>query len=114
MGKKSLEKNSRNVLRRVLRNSRKESRKSSSPVFNSITPTSTTSNLKLDPNEPPTKLIKLINGSAILTSPMDKDNKMVHQGQLTLQQVIRWLVFVLRHSTDIEGFAGCWRRWACG
>lgn len=41
----------------------------------------------MDPNEPPTKLIKLINGSAIL-APMDKDNKMVHPGQLTLQQVM--------------------------
>jgi hypothetical protein len=78
-----------------------------------ITPTSTTSNLKLDPNEPPTKLIKLINGSAILTSPMDKDSKMVHQGQLTLQQVIRWLVLFFKHSTDFEGFTGRWRRWTC-
>jgi hypothetical protein len=41
---------------------------------------------KIDPNEPPTKLIKLINGNAIL-APMDKDNKMMHSGQLTLQQV---------------------------
>ena len=48
--------------------------------------TSTTSNLKLNTNEPPAKLIKLINGSAIL-APMDKDNK-IHTGQLTLQQVM--------------------------
>lgn len=41
----------------------------------------------MDPNEPPTKLIKLINGSAIL-APMDKDKKMLHSGQLTLQQVM--------------------------
>jgi hypothetical protein len=71
--------------------------KSSSPVITNmssvpacITPTqvtSTTSNMKMDLNEPPTKLIKLINGSAIL-APMDKDNKMLHSGQLTLQQVM--------------------------
>lgn len=70
--------------------------KSSSPLINMsavpacITPTqvtSTTSSMKLDPSEPPTKLIKLINGSAIL-APMDKDNKMLHSGQLTLQQVM--------------------------
>lgn len=73
--------------------------KSSSPAITNmssmpacITPaqvTSTTSNVKIDPNEPPTKLIKLINGrgSAIL-APMDKDNKMLHSGQLTLQQVM--------------------------
>lgn len=75
---------------------RKESKlnKSSSPVIMSsacITPTqvtsTTSSNLKADPSEPPTKLIKLINGSAIL-APMDKDNKMLHSGQLTLQQVM--------------------------
>lgn len=45
----------------------------------------TTTTSKLDSNEPPTKLIKLINGSAIL-APMDKD-KMLHSGQLTLSQV---------------------------
>lgn len=53
--------------------------------------TTTTSNIqqKLDQNDPPTKLIKLINGSAIL-APIDaKDNgkQMLHSGQLTLQQV---------------------------
>lgn len=71
--------------------------KSTSPIITNmssvsacITPTqvtTTTSNMKLDSNEPPTKLIKLINGSAIL-APMDKDNKMLHSGQLTLQQVM--------------------------
>lgn len=72
-----------------------KSNKSSSPVIMSsvpacITPTqvsTTTQSIKMDPNEPPTKLIKLINGSAIL-APMDKDNKMLHSGQLTLQQVM--------------------------
>lgn len=61
-----------------------------------ITPTqvtsTTSSSLKADPSEPPTKLIKLINGSAIL-APMDKDNKMLQSGQLTLQQVM-----VIKHS----------------
>lgn len=56
--------------------------------------TSTTSSIKMDSNEPPTKLIKLINGSAIL-APMDKDNKMIHSGQLTLQQVM----VIKRHAT---------------
>lgn len=42
----------------------------------------------MEQNDPPTKLIKLINGNAIL-APVDKDNKMIHSGQLTLQQVKR-------------------------
>ncbi|XP_070490181.1 uncharacterized protein [Chironomus tepperi] len=71
--------------------------KSSSPIITNlpsvpacITPTQLTNsslNSKIDQNDPPTKLIKLINGSAIL-APVDKDNKMIHSGQLTLQQVV--------------------------
>jgi hypothetical protein len=70
-----------------------------------------TSNLKLDPNEPPTKLIKLINGSAIL-APMDKDNKMLHSGQLTLQQVMVIKLWKLGNGAFNEFLiAGRWRRW---
>jgi hypothetical protein len=60
-------------------------------LSSTVTTTTTTSHNKLDNNEPPTKLIKLINGSTIL-GPMDKDNKMLHSGQLTLSQVckIKW------------------------
>jgi hypothetical protein len=51
--------------------------------------TTTSSIQKLDQNDPPTKLIKLINGSAILAPIDTKDNgkQMLHSGQLTLQQV---------------------------
>ncbi|CRK88415.1 CLUMA_CG002184, isoform A [Clunio marinus] len=78
-------------------NNSKESKtnKSSSPVITSMSMssncmtqpqvTSTTSNMKIDQHEPPKKLIKLINGSAILAP----DNKMIqHSNQLTLQQVV--------------------------
>lgn len=37
-------------------------------------------------NEPPTKVLKLINGSTILASVVDKDHKLIPAG-LTLQQV---------------------------
>jgi hypothetical protein len=53
---------------------------------------------KIDQNDPPTKLIKLINGSAIL-APMDKDNnKMLHSGQLTLQQVLTEKSILLKQT----------------
>lgn len=48
-------------------------------------PSSSAATQTLDSAEPPTKLIKLINGSAIL-APMD--NKMMHSVQLTLSQVV--------------------------
>jgi hypothetical protein len=68
--------------------------KSTSPIITANIPSMPaqvmTNTPKFDQNDPPTKLIKLINGSAIL-APMDsKDNsnkQMLHSGQLTLQQV---------------------------
>jgi hypothetical protein len=51
-----------------------------------ITTSTMNSAKSVEQSDPPTKLIKLINGNAILAS-MDKDNnKMIHSG-LTLQQV---------------------------
>lgn len=41
---------------------------------------------KKSENEPPTKVLKLINGSAILASVVDKDHKLIPAG-LTLSQV---------------------------
>lgn len=68
-----------------------------SSLFNSIATTMPTNNqqtsitssslIKSDSSEPPTKLIKLIGNNAIL-APIDKDNKVVHSGHITLQQVI--------------------------
>lgn len=94
--------------------------KSSSPIITNmssvpacITPTqvsSTTSGMKLDPNEPPTKLIKLFNSSAIL-APMDKDNKMLHSGQLTLQQVMVIRAFAALFGTFYESFSSL-SRWS--
>lgn len=63
-------------------------------VFNSNIPTNlstsqqqNSSSAKLSEQiEPPTKLIKLIGNNAIL-APIDSDNKIVHSGHITLQQV---------------------------
>lgn len=57
--------------------------------------------MKIEQNDPPTKLIKLINGSAIL-APVDKDNKMIHSGPLTLQQVGTNLCFHQNYSTNLS------------
>lgn len=108
-----------NFVRNLPSRSNDSKSKSASPIITSsvpacITPTqvsSTTSNVKLDPNEPPTKLIKLINGSAIL-APMDKDNKMLHSGQLTLQQVMVIKLSKLGNGAFNECLiAGRWRWW---
>ena len=70
-------------------------------TMNHLQTSVTTTTSKLDHNEPPTKLIKLINGSAIL-APMDKD-KMLHSGQLTLSQV---KIFVRKeHTKSIKFFS---------
>lgn len=67
-----------------------------SSLFNSMATTIPTNHqqtsisssmIKSDYVEPPTKLIKLIGNNAIL-APIDKDNKVVHSGHITLQQVI--------------------------
>lgn len=80
----------------------KSNGKSTSPIFTNL-PGLTTQHVvaastasKLDQNDPPTKLIKLINGSAILAPIDSKDNnkQMLHSGQLTLQQVCMQRIFV--------------------
>ena len=79
----------------------KSNGKSTSPIFTNL-PGLTTQHVvaastasKLDQNDPPTKLIKLINGSAILAPIDSKDNKqMLHSGQLTLQQVCNELILI--------------------
>lgn len=38
--------------------------------------------------EPPTKVIKLINGNGITLASVDKDSKLIPSGQLTLSQVV--------------------------
>lgn len=72
----------------------------------------TTTTSKMDSNEPPTKLIKLINGSAIL-APMDKD-KMLHSGQLTLSQVRMTFNFENFLSKLFTFALGCWWWWFSG
>lgn len=71
--------------------------KSNSPIINipSMPSQVTSSTSKLDQNDPPTKLIKLINGSAILAPVDSKDSnkQMLHSGQLTLQQVCDLKIF---------------------
>lgn len=42
---------------------------------------------KID-SEPPTKVIKLINGSTIALASVDKDNKIIPSGQVTVQQMV--------------------------
>lgn len=84
--------------------------KSTSPIITANIPSmpQVTSTQKLD--DPPTKLIKLINGSAIL-APMDsKENsnkQMLHSGQLTLQQVSKMLKINLKNlSIQIHQVVG--------
>jgi hypothetical protein len=70
--------------------------KTTTTVFNNSIPTNLStsqqnsilsSSAKSEQIEPPTKLIKLIGNNAIL-APIDNDNKIVHSGHITLQQVI--------------------------
>lgn len=42
---------------------------------------------KMD-SEPPTKVIKLINGGTIALASVDKDNKLIPSGQVTVQQMV--------------------------
>lgn len=61
---------------------------------------------KKSENEPPTKVLKLINGSAILASVVDKDHKLIPAG-LTLSQVCSSIKFTNTLSKYI--FLFCYR-----
>lgn len=58
---------------------------------------------KSDSVEPPTKLIKLIGNNAIL-APIDKDNKVMHSGHITLQQVMQLFSMLTEVKRNINIF----------
>lgn len=53
-------------------------------------------------SEPPTKLIKLINGGTIALASMDKEHKLIPSGQLTLSQVVVSQIPLLASSQGLR------------
>lgn len=58
---------------------------------------------KMD-SEPPTKVIKLINGSTIALASVDKDNKLIPSGQVTVQQMVVSHIPLLASSQALRVF----------
>lgn len=64
--------------------------------------------LKIEPisakieSEPPTKVIKLLNGSTIALTSMDKEHKLIPSGQLTLSQVVVSQIPLLTSSQGLR------------
>lgn len=56
---------------------------------------------KMD-SEPPTKVIKLVNGSTIALASMDKEHKLIPSGQLTLSQVVVSQIPLLTSSQGLR------------
>lgn len=57
--------------------------------------------IKMD-SEPPTKVIKLVNGSTIALASMDKEHKLIPSGQLTLSQVVVSQIPLLASSQGLR------------
>lgn len=53
-------------------------------------------------SEPPTKVIKLINGGTIALASMDKEHKLIPSGQLTLSQVVVSQIPLLASSQGLR------------
>lgn len=53
-------------------------------------------------SEPPTKVIKLLNGSTIALASMDKEHKLIPSGQLTLSQVVVSQIPLLTSSQGLR------------